>query len=90
MLATGGEDRKIAIWAIGKTQPILVCTVYNTAQIMDTVLCPYCGQRIEGHTSPVESVAFSISEQYIAAGSKSGTTKVFDLENNQGESEQLT
>lgn len=62
MLATGGEDRKIAIWAIGKTQPIL---------------------RIEGHTSPVESVAFSISEQYIAAGSKSGTTKVFDLENNQ-------
>jgi len=24
MLATGGEDRKIAIWAIGKTQPILV------------------------------------------------------------------
>ena len=31
MLATGGEDRKIAIWAIGKTQPILVCTVYNTA-----------------------------------------------------------
>ena len=27
MLATGGEDRKIAIWAIGKPQPILVCAI---------------------------------------------------------------
>ena len=27
LLATGGEDRKIAIWAIGKSQPILVCAI---------------------------------------------------------------
>lgn len=36
MLATGGEDRKIAIWAIGKTQPILVCTM-QCGVIMDTM-----------------------------------------------------
>lgn len=41
-------------------------------------------QKVEGHTSAIESVAFSISEEYIAAGSKSGTTKVFDLEKDQG------
>ena len=35
---------------------------------------------ISGITSPVQSVAFNNSENWIGAGSKSGVIKVFDLE----------
>ncbi len=34
---------------------------------------------ISGITSPVQSVAFNSSENWIGAGSKSGVIKVFDL-----------
>lgn len=33
-------------------------------------------------TSPVQSVAFNNSENWLGAGSKSGVVKVFDLEEN--------
>ena len=35
-------------------------------------------------TSPVQSVSFNNSENWIGAGSKSGVFKVFDLEENKG------
>ena len=68
---------------MGDWQSTTYSGMYDTTHCIISIDCSM--QRIEGHTSPVESVAFSISEQYIAAGSKSGTTKVFDLEHNQGE-----
>ncbi len=43
-------------------------------------------QSISGITSPVLSVAFNNSENWIGAGSKSGIIKVFDLAGNRGES----
>ena len=39
-------------------------------------------QSISGITSPVQSVAFNNTENWIGAGSKSGVIKVFDLEEN--------
>jgi len=39
---------------------------------------------ISGITSPVQSVAFNNTENWIGAGSKSGVIKVFDLEENKG------
>ncbi len=35
-------------------------------------------------TSPVESVVFNNSEEWLGAGSRSGTFKVFDLNENKG------
>lgn len=35
-------------------------------------------------TSPVQSVTFNNSENWIGAGSKSGVVKVFDLAENRG------
>ena len=35
-------------------------------------------------TSPVQSVVFNNSENWLGAGSKSGVVKVFDLEENRG------
>ena len=39
-------------------------------------------QSISGITSPIQSVAFNNTENWIGAGSKSGIIKVFDLEEN--------
>ena len=35
-------------------------------------------------TSPVQSVVFNNTENWLGAGSKSGVIKVFDLEQNRG------
>ena len=59
MLATGGDDRRVNLWSLGKPNNVL---------------------SISGITSPVQSVAFNSSENWIGAGSKSGVIKVFDLE----------
>lgn len=39
-------------------------------------------QSISGITSPVQSVIFNNTENWIGAGSKSGVIKVFDLDEN--------
>ena len=37
-------------------------------------------QSLSGHNSPVECVRFSSSEELVAAGSQSGSLKIWDLE----------
>ena len=49
-----------------------------------TFPCPLHHQTISGMTSPVQSVTFNNSENWVAAGSKSGVIKVFDCEENRG------
>ena len=65
MLATGGDDRRVNLWSLGKPNNVL---------------------SISGITSPVQSVAFNSSENWIGAGSKSGVIKVFDLEEKKSKS----
>ncbi|KAG7327783.1 hypothetical protein KOW79_009389 [Hemibagrus wyckioides] len=59
LLATGGEDCRVNIWAVNK---------------------PNCIMSLTGHTTPVECVQFSTSEEQVVAGSKSGSLRVWDLE----------
>lgn len=59
LLATGGEDCRVNIWAVNKSNCIMSLT---------------------GHTSPVECVQFSTSEEQVVAGSQSGSLRVWDLE----------
>ncbi|KAI5620735.1 katanin p80 WD40 repeat-containing subunit B1 [Silurus asotus] len=59
LLATGGEDCNVNIWAVNK---------------------PNCIMKLTGHSSPVECVQFSNSEEQVVAGSKSGSLRVWDLE----------
>ncbi|XP_062869163.1 katanin p80 WD40 repeat-containing subunit B1 [Trichomycterus rosablanca] len=59
LLATGGEDCRVNIWAVNKSNCIMSLT---------------------GHTSPVECVHFSTSEEQVVAGSQSGSLRVWDLE----------
>ncbi|XP_072516093.1 katanin p80 WD40 repeat-containing subunit B1 isoform X2 [Salminus brasiliensis] len=59
LLATGGEDCRVNIWAVNK---------------------PNCIMSLTGHTSPVECVQFSSSEEHVVAGSESGSLRVWDLE----------
>ena len=42
-------------------------------------------QSISGVTSPVQSVSFNYSENWVGAGSKSGVIKVFDLDENKSQ-----
>ncbi|KAM9460640.1 katanin p80 WD40 repeat-containing subunit B1 isoform 1-T2 [Clarias gariepinus] len=59
LLATGGEDSRVNIWAVNK---------------------PNCIMSLTGHTSPVECVQFSTSEEQVVAGSQSGSLRIWDLE----------
>lgn len=59
VIATGGEDRRVKLWAVGK---------------------PTCIMSLSGHTSSVDSAQFSQDEDCIAAGSLSGSIRVWDLE----------
>uniref|UniRef100_A0A3B5R5D4 Uncharacterized protein n=1 Tax=Xiphophorus maculatus TaxID=8083 RepID=A0A3B5R5D4_XIPMA len=59
LLATGGEDCRVNIWAVSKAN---------------------CVMSLTGHKNPVECVQFSVSEEQVAAGSQSGSIRVWDLE----------
>lgn len=59
VLVTGGEDKKVNLWAVGK---------------------PNCIMSLTGHTTPVECVRFSYSDEFVCAGSLSGALKIWDLE----------
>ncbi|TSM20265.1 Katanin p80 WD40 repeat-containing subunit B1 [Bagarius yarrelli] len=70
LLATGGEDCRVNIWAINKPNCIMVVDMSDSAK----------GWSLTGHTSPVECVQFSTSEEQVVAGSQSGSLRVWDLE----------
>ncbi|VDP20734.1 unnamed protein product [Echinostoma caproni] len=59
VMATGGEDRRVKLWAVGK---------------------PTCILSLTGHTSSVEAIEFSQEEDCVAAGSLSGSIRIWDLE----------
>ncbi|TPP56571.1 Katanin p80 WD40 repeat-containing subunit B1 [Fasciola gigantica] len=59
VMATGGEDRRVKLWAVGK---------------------PTCILSLTGHTSSVEAIEFSQQEDRVAAGSLSGSIRIWDLE----------
>ncbi|KAH8865990.1 Katanin p80 WD40 repeat-containing subunit B1 [Schistosoma japonicum] len=58
-MATGGEDRRLKLWAVGK---------------------PTCILSLTGHTSSIEASEFSQEEDRVAAGSLSGSIRIWDLE----------
>ncbi|VEL26992.1 unnamed protein product [Protopolystoma xenopodis] len=58
-MATGGEDRLVKLWAVGK---------------------PSCIMCLSGHTSSVEAAEFSREEDRVAAGSLSGSIRIWNLE----------
>ena len=59
VMATGGEDRRVKLWAVGK---------------------PTCIMSLAGHTSSVDAAEFSADEDCVAAGSLSGSIRIWDLE----------
>ncbi|CAH8627651.1 unnamed protein product [Schistosoma intercalatum] len=59
VMATGGEDRRLKLWAVGK---------------------PSCILSLTGHTSSIEASEFSQEEDRVAAGSLSGSVRIWDLE----------
>lgn len=59
VMATGGEDRRVKLWAVGK---------------------PSCIMSLSGHTSSVDAAQFSPDEDCVAAGSLSGSIRIWDLE----------
>ncbi|KAJ3333383.1 WD repeat-containing protein 90 [Blyttiomyces sp. JEL0837] len=65
IMVTGGEDRKVNLWTLGRTAPVLV----DTPQ-----------QSLSGHASSIESVTIDWPEEIVVAGSSSGTIKLWDLE----------
>jgi len=44
-------------------------------------------QSLSGHTSAVQSVKFDTPEEFVAAGSVSGTIKLWDLEQQKSKNE---
>uniref|UniRef100_A0A0C9QVJ2 Katanin p80 WD40 repeat-containing subunit B1 n=1 Tax=Fopius arisanus TaxID=64838 RepID=A0A0C9QVJ2_9HYME len=59
VLVTGGDDKKVNLWAVGKEK---------------------CIMSLSGHTTPIECVRFSQTEDLVCAGSQTGALKIWDLE----------
>src|SRR3569623_2942 len=85
VLVTGGEDRKVNMWAIGKNTAIMVWL-----PLWDAVACCCCShmllalQSLQGHQSPVECVTFNAREELVAGGASNGTIKTWDLDEAKG------
>jgi WD40 repeat protein len=81
VIATGGEDRKVNVWAVGKPQPVLRLTGHTSS-----VECVAFDAEEEVSISKCSAILFfnSIIElmmsQVIVAGNQSGTVKLWDLE----------
>ncbi|XP_028096354.1 katanin p80 WD40 repeat-containing subunit B1-like isoform X3 [Camellia sinensis] len=68
LFATGGDDQNVNIWSIGRPTSLMV---YLSCVIVQS-LC--------GHTSPVESVTFDLTEALLLAGASAGVIKLWDLD----------
>ncbi|KAG6520606.1 hypothetical protein ZIOFF_017665 [Zingiber officinale] len=70
IFVTGGEDRKVNLWAIGKPNPLL----FLAKNLFDYL------QSLSGHMNSVESVVFDSAEVLVLGGSSNGIIKLWDLE----------
>ena len=80
LLATGGDDKKVNVWAVGKPHALVVCG--GAGAVVCDASSPL--QSLSGHTSPVECVAFDASEEVLVAGAAGGTLKIWDPEEGRG------
>jgi katanin p80 WD40 repeat-containing subunit B1 len=67
VLVTGGHDKLVNLWAIGRAVPILVFVFLMK-------------KSLAGHVTPVECVALDWPEEFVVAGSSGGNLKLWDLE----------
>lgn len=76
VLVTGGEDKKVNLWAVGKPSCIM--------SLSGEWSCWGCDGRTEsvsaGHNTSIECVRFGSTEELVCAGSQSGAVKIWDLE----------
>lgn len=98
VLVTGGEDKKVNVYAIGKQTAALVsCTgtrAPEAAVMLTRLVAPVTPgltrhlaaftQSLQGHSSSVESVTFDKEEEVVVAGGANGTIKLWDLEQAKG------
>ncbi|XP_069595698.1 katanin p80 WD40 repeat-containing subunit B1 isoform X1 [Ranitomeya imitator] len=71
----------VSTLALGKSSGRLLATGGDDCRVnLWSVNKPNCIMSLTGHTSPVESVRFSISEKLIVAGSQSGSLRVWNME----------
>ena len=79
VVATGGEDRKVNVWAVGKPQPVLRLTGHTSS-----VECVAFDAEEEVRSNLYQHSAdasFPLTRlQVIVAGNQSGTVKLWDLE----------
>jgi len=88
LLATGGDDRKVNVWAIGKPHALVVRPHAQPGGLStgDSRPSPsHRSQSLTGHTSAVECVAFDAAEEVLVAGAAGGTLKIWDPEEAKGE-----
>lgn len=58
VMATGGEDGQVNLWAVGKPSSVM---------------------SFAGHSSAVEALSFSSSEELVCAGSRSGQLRIWNI-----------
>ena len=81
VMVTGGDDKKVNVWAVGKANAIMVSAALCTAHLTCSPTIAFSRlQSLSGHTSAVECVSFDSNEQTVIAGSAGGTLKLWDLE----------
>ena len=77
VLVTGGEDKKVNLWAVGKPNCIMSLSGSDNyrkcLQLLTLIMFP-------GHSTGIECVRFGYTEELVCAGSQSGALKIWDLE----------
>lgn len=78
VLVTGGQDRNVNLWAIGREELFMVCyMIYECGLLSQIHMLSF--QSLTGHNRPIDCVRFAYNDDFVYSADDIGIIRRWDL-----------